>query len=270
MPSPVTTQPPLKGPNGIAFWPTASATLQDIARFQTQLPDPSRTHIPQDATLLKSARQRHVVKLSGLLDSGAPVVAKLFPLKNPVSRLKHKKYARREFDNYLRAKECGLRTPNCYAFFQKKNAGLVSGSGVLIEFMAGFEDLSQPPSYQAAAFDAIPALVSLFNAGAMHGDFRDENIFVRPKTDGKDHVIIDWQYAKFHTPKAKGLLEHLAAYFIRMAPETEKPALFENWLPRLFAAAEHPAELTDFVKDVQRVLHARPSVRQRMTLSLFR
>ena len=263
MPSLETRQNPLIGPRGIRVWPTDAASPADRELLLKSLPDPSQTDIPPDADLLKSARQRHVLKINGLLDNGDPVVAKLFPLKNPISRLKHKKYARREFGNYQQAQQLGIRTPQCFAFFEKRSAGFVSGSGLLIEFMTGYQDITQ-----AETNDAIPALVSLYNAGTLHADARDENIFVKTGTGGKDHAIIDWQYAKFHAPRAEGLLEQLAAYFIHMAPGDEP--LMEDWLERLHKAARHPTELLNFRQDVQRVLHARPSVRQRLNLSLFR
>ena len=61
-----------------------------------------------DVQILKQARQRRVLRMGAGTGS---VIAKLFPLKNPSSILRHRKYARREFLNYLRVQSLGVDTP---------------------------------------------------------------------------------------------------------------------------------------------------------------
>ena len=146
----------------------------------------------------------------------------MFPLKNPISWLKYRKYAHREFINYHHARARKVAVPKIYAYVQKRTCGFVTGSGIIVECLNKYRDLMDiathsPQGYSSAAKMGIPALVALYNAGAMHIDARDENIFIADTANPQDFSIIDWQYARFHKPRSEWMLEHLAAYYIRNA-----------------------------------------------------
>lgn len=123
-----------------------------------------------------------------------------------------------------------------------------------------------PQGYSSAAKMGIPALVALYNAGAMHVDARDENIFIADSGNPQDFSIIDWQYARFHKPRSEWMLEHLAAYYIRNAPDAERSALCSEWLLELHQTAQHDLAFEEFSHRVEALLDARQSVRARLTL----
>lgn len=235
------------------------------------LPDPALRISSGGSEVLKAARQRLVLRLPAPGIAGGSCIAKLFPLRNPISRLKHRKYARREFLNMIAARERGMPTPEALAFFQRRRFGLIAGSGLLIEDLRVHRDISAlstaQASYPAAANSALPALKRLYELGINHVDARDENILIAPGSrDGTDFRMIDWQYASLWPPRADWLLEHLAAYFIRMSPETARETLLAQWMPELHRNSAHRLPLDAFAARVARLLDIRPSTRARMRL----
>ena len=120
--------------------------------------------------------------------------------------------------------------------------------------------------YCSAAALGIPALVMLYNTGAMNIDARDENIFVLDNRSNDGFKVIDWQYAAFHSPREEWMLEHLAAFFIRNAPHHERPKLLKEWLLELHRKAECNMEFSIFSQRVEKLLNSRQSVRSRKTL----
>lgn len=235
------------------------------------LPDPALQHPPDGSEVLKAARQRLVLRLAGPRISGS-CIAKLFPLRNPVSRFRHRKYARREFLNLIAARRRGMPTPAPLAFFQRRRFGMIVGSGLLIEDLRAHCDISVLSTGQAgclaAADIAMPALQRLYELGINHVDARDENILIAPGSmDGADFRIIDWQYANFRRSRADWLLEHLAAHFIRMSPENNRAALLSQWVPKLHRGSAHRLPLDAFATRVARLLDIRPSTRARMRLA---
>ena len=217
------------------------------------------------ATVLKTARQRLVIRVP--FSQGSRIV-KLFPLQNPISMLKHCKYAWQEFANYRKALARGIPVPVCYAFLRQRKFGFVTLSGIVIEDLGHAPDalkMAANGGYGTAAQACIPALCALYAAGANHVDARDENLIFTPN----GFRVIDWQYANFVTPRATWLLEHLAAYFIRMAPEKERAALQSGWLAELHGAAKHPDGLELFHCRVAALLAARPSTVARLALKPY-
>lgn len=218
------------------------------------------------ATVLKAARQRLVMRVP--FPQGSRIV-KLFPLRNPISMLKHRKYAWREFVNYGKARARGIPVPHCDAFLRQRRFGFVTLSGIVIEDLGQAPDalqMSADVGYGAAARACIPAFCALYTAGVNHVDARDENLIFTPR----GFRVIDWQYASFVAPRAAWLLEYLAAYFIRMAPESERAALQGAWLAELHSAAGHPESLALFRRRVAALLAARPSTVARLALKPYR
>ena len=188
-----------------------------------------------------------------------------------MSRLKHRKYARREYLHTLAAAARGMAVPRPYAFVQRRRLGLVAGSGLLMQDLHRHRDIralaAEGGDDATAALAALPALVALYALGINHVDARDENILLAPGTDpARDFVVIDWQYAAFVTPRADWLLEYLAAYFIRMAPAEARAPLIADWLPALHRRADHPLAYPAFAGRVDRLLATRPSTRARLCL----
>jgi hypothetical protein len=211
---------------------------------------------------LKTARQRRVLRLN--LGSKV-VIAKLFPLKNPSSILRHRKYARREMINYVRAQSAGIDTPQPIAFIEYRKFGFVRMSGLLVEYIDDLEvwhDTTDSDVYYEQAAACIPTLLDLFNKGVNHIDARDENLLRK----GSRTVVIDWQYASFVDPKAPWLLEHLTAYFIRNAPEEFRAELRLSWLKKVHEGAALDVPFETFETRVDALLNNRQSVKARLRL----
>ena len=117
--------------------------------------------------------------------------------------------------------------------------------------------------YYRCSILAIPAIINLFNSGSMHADARDENIFVKQNEGSNDFKIIDWQYASFSNPRNDWMLEHLAAFFIRNAPENEKEKLLNNWIYALYEQANYEIEFEKFFLRVKSLLNSRQPVSNR-------
>jgi hypothetical protein len=256
--------------NGLSIWLTEEISKEEFDNIFLTLPDPSSDALPERALLLKQARQRlvYLTNAEGLPEDKA--VIKLFPLRNPISRLKYKKYALREFINYHRAIERKVPVPKIYAYIEKRRFGFVTGSGIIVECLNQQKDLLDISrvslDYCSAAKLGIPALVMLYNSGAMHIDARDENIFVADDGIGNNFNVIDWQYAEFHRPRENWMLEHLAAFFIRNAPSDERSKLLKDWLNDLYKRAECQIEFSVFSQRVNKLLNCRQSVRARQKL----
>jgi thiamine kinase-like enzyme len=106
----------------------------------------------------------------------------------------------------------------------------------------------------------------MYDAGAMHIDARDENIFLPEQDPTSGYCVIDWQYASFHDPRSEWMLEHLAAYYIRNAPTDQRTALCDAWLLELHRQAHHSVDFESFSARVLALLGARQSVRARLQL----
>jgi len=169
--------------DGTTFWFTPLVSDAAAKHLMETLPNPRFDDPDPQATLLKKARQRLVTKIKADGLDGTSAVIKIFPLRNPISRLKHRKYAYTEFINYSKAQARGIPTPKVYAFWENRKFGLVNGSGVLIEFLEGYKnilEMSQETNidYQQAALVAIPAICAMYETGAFNADGRDENIYI--------------------------------------------------------------------------------------------
>ncbi|MDG1494799.1 MAG: hypothetical protein P8Q91_02915 [Porticoccaceae bacterium] len=259
------------GPQGSSVWFTDELSEDSNATMLVSLPDPSSETAPEATKLLKQARQRLVLQMNATPLPSGKAVAKLFPLKSPFSRLRYRKYARKEFINYHEAAARKISVPKVYAYLEKRHFGFVAGSGIVIEWLEGQRDLLDIASnslqgYARAAELGIPALVAMYDAGAMHIDARDENIFLPEQDPTSGYCVIDWQYASFHDPRSEWMLEHLAAYYIRNAPTDQRSALCDAWLLELHRQAHHSIDFESFSARVLALLGARQSVRARLQL----
>ncbi|MDB0068410.1 hypothetical protein N9E90_03325 [Akkermansiaceae bacterium] len=181
------------------------------------------------------------------------MILKLFPLDRITSRIRHRKFARREFLNYQRASELKIPTPKCYALIEQRKLGLVCCSGILLDELSDSTDaltLSKSKPYEDAAKECLPALALLYEKGVNHLDAREENILFSKG----GWFIIDWQYAIFVSPRADWLLEHLAAFFIKKAPLPAQKKLEGEWLRGLHECAHHHHDLELFRERVLKLL----------------
>ena len=261
----------ISGPGGLSVWLTDVLSANSAATIVATLPDPSSESAPETTKLLKQARQRLVLQISVTPLPNGKAVAKMFPLKSPISRLRYRKYARKEFINYHEAAARKVCVPKVYAYLEKRHFGFVAGSGIVIEWLEGQRDLldiasNSAQGYAQAAQLGIPALVAMYDAGAMHIDARDENIFLPDQDPTSGYCVIDWQYASFHSPRSEWMLEHLAAYYIRNAPADQCTALCDAWLLELHRQARHDTDFKTFSARVVALLGARQSVRARLQL----
>ena len=261
----------MSGPRGLSVWVTDALPADSTSTILATLPDPSSEIAPETTKLLKQARQRLVLQINTTALPSGKAVAKMFPLKSPISRLRYRKYARKEFINYHEAAARNVCVPKVYAYLEKRHFGFVAGSGIVIEWLEGQRDLldiasNSPQGYAQAAELGIPALVAMYDAGAMHIDARDENIFLPDQDPTSGYCVIDWQYASFHSPRSEWMLEHLAAYYIRNAPADQCAALCDAWLIELHRQAHHSIDFKSFSARVTTLLGARQSVRARLQL----
>ncbi|WP_299964962.1 lipopolysaccharide kinase InaA family protein [uncultured Roseobacter sp.] len=251
-------------PDGsIAYWREQDSRNPDLLKAQADFAHPE---LQPNQKLLKKARQRFIFRHT--TETGA-VVIKLFPLSFIGSRLRHRKYAYREFVNMIEAQKMGLPTPDAIAFLEKRKTGLVNCSGLIQQSLTDHTDLLRLYRDGAMRYDEVARLgqetiLRFYNAGVNHCDLRDENIMLNPETG--DLRVIDWQYAVFMEPRAPWLLEHLAAFFIRLAPDEEHATLLEGWLADLHSKGGHPEPLPLFRARVTALIAAHTRMRNRLVL----
>lgn len=255
---------------GLKLHISTSATPEIIDFLTKSLADPSLKQAPENAEILKFARQRLVYRLS-CSDICHSLICKTFPLSNLSSILRYKKYALAEFRNAEKARLLGIPVPRPYCYYERRQLGLVIGTGLVYEDVGDFRDVLSwarvlPGGYLEASSFAIPALVALYNSGVNHVDARDENILLKGSSADLSFRVIDWQYASFTAPRAEWLLEHLCAYFIRKAPVTLQDKLVENWSCKVARAADFPLPDDQLIARVRHLLVLRPSTRKRLRL----
>jgi len=252
-------------PDGTVFyWQSEMHHDADLLKSQQNFAKPA---IVDAQKLLKQARQRFIYRQP--TTQGRAVVFKLFPLRNVSSRLRHRKYAYREFVNTLHAEDVGVAVPSPLAFLEKRAFSLVNCSGLVLECLDGYSDLLS--LYQAGLLDyksvsehAAGVILKLYALGVNHIDLRDENMMLNTETG--DLRVIDWQYATFLPSRAPWLLEYLSAYFIHLAPENERDDLRSNWLPALHDRSGCAESFPTFQSRLAALDQNHPRVRQRLAL----
>jgi hypothetical protein len=262
-PDAIADLPMSQGPDGTrAYW----AAERDMAVLDTQ-EDFAAPKLMPGQTLLKEGRQRFIFVDPG---KAAGAVIKLFPLSLVFSKLKHSKYAYREFSNMQLAGGRGIPVPRAIAFLEKRRRGLVVCSGLVQENLVGSADLkalfdagklTQPQLIEHASV----AVQTLYEAGVNHVDLRDENVMLDP-SNGRWSVI-DWQYASFVDPRAPWLLEYLLGYFILLSPAPWRAELLEGWTMAMHTRCGHDTDPETFRSHVAHVAQRRKSLRQRIGLT---
>lgn len=256
-------------PDGtIFYWRSEMHHDADLLRSQQDFAKPA---VDDTQSLLKQARQRFIYRQPTA--QGNAVVFKLFPLRNVSSRLRHRKYAFREFVNTLHAEKVGVAVPKPLAFLEKRTFNLVSCSGLVLESLDGYSDLlslyqAELLDYKSVSEHATEVILKMYALGVNHIDLRDENMMLNTETG--DLRVIDWQYAAFLPSRAPWLLEYLSAYFIHLAPEIERDGLRESWLPALHARSGCTVSYPAFQRSVDALDQNRPRVRQRLALGPVR
>lgn len=245
------------------FWADPSFANLDLLSAQSNFAAPVLT---PGQVLLKQARQRFVFRHWA---GGMSYVFKLFPLSFIGSRLRHPKYAYREFSNMQTVAKLGVPTPTAIAFLEKRKRGLVSCSVIIQQDLNGYTDLlalaqSDNTNYASVMDCASDVLCMMFDKGVNHVDLRDENIMIDTETG--DWRVIDWQYASITTPRAEWLLEYLVAYYIRLSPTAWRPRLMSEWVSEIYARSEHATPFKVFEARVAALVAQKSKVKSRLTL----
>ena len=244
--------------------------------IRDNLPDPSSYETREGTEVLKLGRQRFVYRTFLNDKKYLSLIVKLFPLRNPASFVKYKKYAPREYANSSTAVSMGIATPKPLCLVIYRKLGFVIGTGIIIEDLFGYKNIKEIganslENYLDACLQSIPLFSELYNKGANHIDIRDENIMVNfKKSPNMECKVIDWQYANFVTPRANWLLEHLCSNFIRNAPSNYKEALENRWLAVIHEKSQTEINKDLFINRVKTLVKHRPSTRSKLSLSPVR
>lgn len=213
-------------------------------------------------TILKRGCRRSVFSLEL---GGEAVVVKSFPLDRTRKRLRWKQYAPAEWSNNLRAHERGIPTPECYAMFVTRRAGLVTNCGVVMQHLRGWQELQPRAGGAPEEFRrAIPVLVELYHAGVNHVDISPENILIDPTT-GR-HAVIDWQYCTFHEPRNDIQLVLQAAHFLERAGMMVGTPGWADWIAALHRASETKRSLEALRDAIGQVQPLKIRIPDRMAL----
>lgn len=237
------------------------------------LPDPSSFEKREGIEVLKLGRQRFVYRTFLNDKIYSSMIVKLFPLRNPASFIKYKKYAPQEYANSSTAVSMGIATPKPLCLVIYRKLGFVIGTGIIIEDLYGYKNIKEIgannlENYLGACLQSIPLFSELYNKGANHTDIRDENIMINSnKSPNMACKVIDWQYANFVKPKANWLLEHLCSNFIRNAPSDFKEALESRWLAAIHEKSQSEINRDLFINRVKILVKKKTSTRSKLSLS---
>jgi len=162
-----------------------------------------------------------------------PVIIKTYRMNRFKDSLHHKRYAFSEFQNNLKAAQRGIPVPKCYAYFEKREYGLVKQCGVVmqaIDELTPFKVLLD--AGEASQFDIIPLMKKLYESGVNHYDLSPSNIFYRAGTS--DFSVIDWQYSSFFSPRQDLQMCLTAAIFLHYTNTNPLSAVGTEWLSVLY------------------------------------
>jgi tRNA A-37 threonylcarbamoyl transferase component Bud32 len=167
----------------------------------------------------------------------------------------HKRFAFSELQNNTLARQRGIHTPMCCAYFEQLLFGLVWQSGVVMEDLVDHTELANlMSSGKRTMFDAIPIFKELYCRGVNHIDMSPKNIFVRERDN--HFVVIDWQYCSFY-PSANDLqLCLMAAVFLLYNNMNYEDSMWHLWLKALFDQC-HPEISYDKMLQAVRIMRNR-------------
>ena len=200
------------------------------------------------AILLRNYKR---IRVFWLMTPDGSLIAKTFKLTKLKDRFRCYSFALAEMANNRKAASLGIPTPRCYLYYEFRPLllGPVRLCGVLMEDLQKFVSLADAAAQgQASFFDAIPAILQLFQTGANHIDPSPVNIFLDPKS--KRYTIIDWQHCRFHAPGNKIQLILSAAHFLRYAQIEFDSGLWRQWLGQLHQASAIDWPLDLFISKV--------------------
>lgn len=146
------------------------------------------------------------------------LVVKAMPLDTLRSRLAHRRYARAEALNLLRAAENGLPVPTVYAFGECRRLGLVQWSAVIMEALPHTHLrerlLVRPQDTELSQLleRASALLEKLYRAGCNHIDFGPHAVMLSAEGPDDDRLI-DFQYCRFLSQPRADVLASQAGYF---------------------------------------------------------
>jgi hypothetical protein len=257
------------------FWfcPDNAENTVDLSSLPDQLlqlaadPIGEQTEFPGHihATLLRNHKRVRVFRLK---TPAASLIAKTFKLTKLKDRFRSYSFALAETANNLKAASLGIPTPRCYLYYEFRPLllGPVRLCGVLMEDLQKFVSLADAVAQgQASFFDAIPAILQLFQTGVNHIDPSPVNIFLDPRS--KRYTIIDWQHCQFHTPFNTTQLVLSAAHFLRYAQVEFASGLWRQWLEQLHQASAIDWPLDLFISKVASLHGKKIHTIDRLTLN---
>ncbi len=123
--------------DGLVLW--TKQGLAPSSMLDQVLRDPGAR--PDRVAVLKKARRRHVLRVA-LDDPPFSLIVKAFPL-DLAARIHYTKYAPTEVRNYEKARTRGLPIPTLLGYFERRRAGLVALTGLLVEDLRGWTSLHE-------------------------------------------------------------------------------------------------------------------------------
>lgn len=153
------------------------------------------------------------------------------------SRFKHRRRLRNlgkdEFNNLIQAHRLGIEAPEAYGYYIAWILpGLISHTGVLMQYLEDFQPLSQLFSNPQQLMDhATSVLVNFYLKGINHIDLSPHNIMMHPKT--KRLAVLDWQYCRFFNKTNEVQLILHAKKYLGYLNITGRDPQCHSWLEKL-------------------------------------
>jgi hypothetical protein len=223
--------PVRRGPGHLRYWllPDCTISADDIntlLSFDVEKPQKPDVRI----NVVKSDNRTRVLRFQS---NGVPLTAKIFSIRRFRVSRRHRRYAFSELWNNTEARRRGINTPLCCAFFEKRSWGLVSQSGVIMETLVDYTELTHLlDSGKRTLFDVIAVIKELYQKGVNHIDVAPRNVFLRQRDN--NYAVIDWQYCSFHRPRNDIHLCLMAAKFLNCNNIKSPDSRWQPWLKVLF------------------------------------
>ena len=251
-------------PHGLTLWTDRLEFPERHHSILTRLSRPDS----QAVDVLKQSERRSVLRVKSFSLEHPSIIVKGFPLQKIESKWKYQKYGLAEFENYQRARQCQIPTPDCFGYFEVRRFGLVSANGVIIEDLRDYQSLAQlvkqrPEKRLDILSQAVPMLTLLFKKGVNHIDATPQNLLLHP--DGLNLRLIDWRSCAFVPPEQPAHLLLTAAHFLRYAELPAESADGRAWLTDLIA--ESAKDVEPFIRKVAKIQHE-PKLGSEMRLKL--
>jgi hypothetical protein len=205
--------------------PISESNINTLSSF-----DASKQQPDERIRVVKSDDKMCVIQFQA---NGASFTAKIFSIRRFKDSRRHRRYAFTELQNNTEARRRGINTPLCCAFFEKHSWGLVRQSGVIMETLADYAELTHLlNSGKRTLSDVIPVIKELYLRGVNHIDVAPKNVFLRQRDN--NYAVIDWQYCSFHRPRNNLHLCLTAAKFLNYNNIKSPDSRWQPWLKVLF------------------------------------